>query len=223
MEDIVADDVVISDEEVIRTDAVTGAETRLTRFQVRTARQLTSADDALAGLDRDGVIFAVNSKSGRAALVVQGLTTTNDDDRLIPAVRLIRPEKRTDRLAEGVRGVGVGGRRRGGLARRLGRRDRRRPTRGSRATWCWSRACCCRSGRACPTRRTSVRRLKAPDGRRWLGRVLDPGQVPQLKVALGPHRHRQRLRRRRRGRPAGPGGGRRPVAGGRACGCGGPR
>ena len=25
----------------------------------------------------------------------------------------------------------------------------------------------------------------APDGRRWLGRVLDPGQVPQLKVALG--------------------------------------
>ena len=95
MEDIVADDVVISDEEVIRTDAVTGAETRLTRFQVRTMRQLTSAEDALAGLDRDGVIFAVNSKSGRAALVVQGLTTTNDDDRLIPAVRLIRPEKRT--------------------------------------------------------------------------------------------------------------------------------
>jgi len=36
------------------------------------------------------VIFAVNSKSGRAALVIQGLTTTNDDDRLIPAVRLIR-------------------------------------------------------------------------------------------------------------------------------------
>ena len=30
-----------------------------------------------------------------------------------------------------------------------------------------------------------MRRLKAPDGRRWLGRVLDPGQVPQLKVALG--------------------------------------
>ena len=152
MEDIVADDVVISDEEVIRTDAVTGAETRLTRFQVRTMRQLTSAEDALAGLDRDGVIFAVNSKSGRAALVVQGLTTTNDDDRLIPAVRLIRPEKRTIASLKGFEESGVGGRRRGRLARRLGRPRSQRPTRGFRGTWCWSPACCCRSGRACPTR-----------------------------------------------------------------------
>ena len=37
MEDIVADDLSVLDEEVIRTDAVTGAETRLLRFQVRTA------------------------------------------------------------------------------------------------------------------------------------------------------------------------------------------
>ena len=36
-----------------------------------------------------------------------------------------------------------------------------------------------------PTKRAFVRRLKAPDGRRWLGRVLDPGDAAQLKVALG--------------------------------------
>ncbi len=36
-----------------------------------------------------------------------------------------------------------------------------------------------------PDKGTSVRRLKAPDGRRWLGRLLDPGEVPALKVALG--------------------------------------
>jgi len=36
-----------------------------------------------------------------------------------------------------------------------------------------------------PDKRTSVRRLKAPDGRRWLGRVLDPAQVTPLKIALG--------------------------------------
>jgi hypothetical protein len=36
-----------------------------------------------------------------------------------------------------------------------------------------------------PDKGTSVRRLKAPDGRRWLGRLLDPGQIPALKVALG--------------------------------------
>jgi hypothetical protein len=31
----------------------------------------------------------------------------------------------------------------------------------------------------------SVRRLKAPDGRRWLGRVIDAHDVGPLKVALG--------------------------------------
>ena len=184
MEDIVADDVVITDEEVIRTDAVTGAETRLTRFQVRTVRDLTSADDALAGLARDGLIFAVNSKSGRAALVVQGLTTTNDDDRLIPAVRLIRPEKRN-------------------IASLKGFEESAWEDAGEaawRAAWDaeiaaadpWvSRDMVLVSGLllpiwlSLPDKAGAVRRLKAPDGRRWLGRVLDPGQVPQLKIALG--------------------------------------
>ena len=30
-----------------------------------------------------------------------------------------------------------------------------------------------------------MRRLKAPDGRRWLGRVIEAAHIPQLKVALG--------------------------------------
>ncbi|MBS0363377.1 MAG: strawberry notch family protein [Proteobacteria bacterium] len=184
MEDIVADDVVILDEEVVRTDAVTGAQTKLLRFQVRTAREMTKADEALAGLDPDGVIFAVNTKSGRAALVVQGLTTTNDDDRLIPAVRLIRPEKRTIAALKGFE------------------ESAWEPTdeAGWRAAWNkelaeadpWvTRDLVLVSGLLLPIwthlpdKGTSVRRLKAPDGRRWLGRLLDPGQVPALKVALG--------------------------------------
>jgi len=184
MEDIVADDVLVTDEEVIRTDAVTGAETRLTRFQIRAARRLTTADAALAGQGRDALIFAVNSRSGRAALVVQGLTTTNDDDRLIPAVRLIRPEKRS-------------------IASLKGFEESAWEDAGEsawRAAWeaeiagadPWiSRDLVLVSGlllpiwSSLPDKATSVRRLKAPDGRRWLGRVLDPGQVPQLKVALG--------------------------------------
>jgi hypothetical protein len=184
MEDIVADDVVILDEEVIRTDAVTGAETRLLRFQVRTKRELIAADDALAGLDPDSLVFAVNGKSGRAALVLQGLTTTDDDDRLVPAVRMIRPEKRS-------------------IASLKGFEESAWETVEAsvwRAAWevevveadpwvtrelvlvtglllpIWSHL---------PDAGTSVRRLKAPDGRRWLGRLLDPGQVPTLKVALG--------------------------------------
>jgi hypothetical protein len=36
-----------------------------------------------------------------------------------------------------------------------------------------------------PDQRTLVRRLKAPDGRRWLGRVLEPSDAAKLKVGLG--------------------------------------
>src|SRR5439155_26289992 len=36
-----------------------------------------------------------------------------------------------------------------------------------------------------PAKRTFVRRLKAPDGRRWLGRVLDPADLARLRIALG--------------------------------------
>ncbi len=184
MEDIVADDVVIQDEEVIRTDAVTGAQTRLLHFQVRTVRELTPAEAALAWVDPEAVIFAVNSKSGRAAVVVQGLTTTDDKDHMIPAVRLIRPEKRTIASLKGFE------------------ESAWEPTDQAdwRAAWDkeiaeadpWiTRELVLVSGlllpiwSSLPDKGAAVRRLKAPDGRRWLGRLLDPGQVPALKVALG--------------------------------------
>ncbi len=184
MEDIVADDLAVTGEEVVRKDAVTGAETKLLRFQVRTKRELTPADGALAGLDPDSVIFAMNSKSGRAALVVQGLTTTNDDDRLVPAVRLIRPEKRTIASLKGFEESAWEATDeaswRAAWDRELGDAD----------AWV-TRDLVLVSGLLLPIwthlpdKATSVRRLKAPDGRRWLGRLLDPGQVPALKVALG--------------------------------------
>src|SRR5258706_11477867 len=87
MEDIIADDLTVTDEEVIRTDTVTGAETRLVTFQMRSRRSLTGADEAAGGLDPQAIAYVRNGKSGRAALVVHGLTTTDDDDRLTPAVR----------------------------------------------------------------------------------------------------------------------------------------
>jgi len=184
MEDIVADDVVIQSEEVIRTDAVTGAETKLVSCQVRTRRVLTSADDALAGQNRDAVIYAVNSKSRRAALVVQGHTTTNDEDRLIPAVRLIRPDRRSIVPLKGFE------------------ESAWEPVEEAvwRATWDaelaaadpWVRedvALVCGLllpiWSSLPKGSSFVRRLKAPDGRRWLGRLIEAGQVPQLKIALG--------------------------------------
>jgi predicted RNA methylase len=184
MEDIVADDLEVLGEEVLRTDVATRAETRLVRFAVRTRRQLISADEALAGQDAAARMMAVNSKSGRAALVVRGLTTTDDNDRLIQAVRLIRPEKRTVAPLKAFE------------------ESAWEPVEEPvwRAAWAaevaaadpWiSREMALVTGlllpvwSSLPGKQATVRRLKAPDGRRWLGRVLDPGQVPALKVALG--------------------------------------
>ena len=184
MEDIVADDVAILDEEVVRTDAATGAETKLLRFQVRTRRDLTAADVALEGQDPDSLVYAVNAKSGRAALVIQGLTTTNDDDRLIPAVRLIRPEKRSIASLKGFEESAWESTDpqtwRAAWDKELAEADpwvtRDLVLVSGLLLPIWSHL---------PDKGASVRRLKAPDGRRWLGRLLDSSQVPALKVALG--------------------------------------
>ncbi len=184
MEDVVADDLDVLGEEVLRTDLTTGAETRLVRFAVRTRRSLITADEALAGQDAAGLIYGVNAKSGRAALIVQGLTTTDDNDRLIQAVRLIRPEKRTiaplKAFEESAWEATDEAAWRAAWAAELAAAD----------PWI-SRELALVTGlllpvwSSLPSRQATVRRVKAPDGRRWLGRTLDIGQVPTVKVALG--------------------------------------
>ena len=184
MEDIVADDLAIKSEEVIRTDTLTGAQTKIMTFEVRTRRVLTGAGEALHGLNPEALEYVVNARSGRAGLVVKGLTTTDDDDRLVPAVRIIRPEKRSVsplKVYEESAWEIV-------------------PEPIWRAAWDaeiaaadpWiTRELVLVTGlllpvwESLPAKQASVRRLKAPDGRRWLGRVLDAGQVPGLKIALG--------------------------------------
>ncbi|MBI1684214.1 strawberry notch-like NTP hydrolase domain-containing protein [Caulobacter hibisci] len=184
VEDIVPDDLAVLDEETIRTDVVTRAETRLVRFGLRTRRVLIDADAALAGAGAAGRLYAVNSKSGRAALVVQGLTTTDEEDRLIQAVRLVRPEKRSIASLKSF--------------------EESAWESVDEATWraAWqaelaaadpwvSRELILVTGlllpvwSSLPARQMAVRRVKAPDGRRWLGRVLEPSQAPAVKVALG--------------------------------------
>src|SRR5690606_33339654 len=153
-------------------------------FAIRTRRELVGADDALRGLDEASLLFVVNGKSGRAALVVQGLTTTDDEDRLVPAVRLIRPKKRSL------------------LSLKAFEESAWEPSDAA----AWRRAWEAETSAAEPWRtrelilatglllpvwgslpdqRTYVRRLKAPDGRRWLGRVLEAADAATLKVALG--------------------------------------
>jgi hypothetical protein len=184
MEDIEADELDLLSEAVIRTDPSSGAETRLVTFHVRTRRQLLTAAAATEGLDPGAAAFVINAKTGRAGLVIRGLTTTDDDDRLVQAVRLVRPETRVllslKALEESAWEATDPEAWRTAWKDELAGADPWRSRELTLATGLllpvWS---------SLPSKRTQVRRLKAPDGRRWLGRVLDATDVTRLKLALG--------------------------------------
>ena len=184
LEDIVAEDLFVKGEEVIRRDAGAGAETRLVAFEVRTRRALLTADEALARQAGTPVARVINAKSGRAALAVSGLTSVDDDDRLMEAVRLVRPDAKSlvaaRTFAESAWEAASEGAWRAAWDAQVAAADPWVTQDLTLATGLllpvW---------RSLPERRTRVRRLTAPDGRRWLGRVLDDGDVAGLKIALG--------------------------------------
>ncbi|KAK0340897.1 hypothetical protein LTR94_028643, partial [Friedmanniomyces endolithicus] len=94
LEDIEAEELAVVEEEVIRTDVSTGAETALVTFELKVRREIVSSDAALNRAGGTAFRLVVNARSGRAALAELGLTTTTDEDRLVPAVRLLRPDQR---------------------------------------------------------------------------------------------------------------------------------
>jgi hypothetical protein len=184
LEDIEAEELEVIGEEMIRTDLSTGAQTALVTFALKVRRELMTSADGLAWIDGEVCRPVVNKKSGRAAIVEVGLTTTDDNDRLVAAVRLIRPEGRQtmpEKTFEEsawkpadvavwrpiwdaeVAGAGPWKTQELTLATGL-------------LLPIWGRL---------PARGCSVRRVRAPDGRRWLGRVLDGVQAQSLKSALG--------------------------------------
>ena len=94
LEDIEAEELEVLGQETIRTDVSTGAETALVTFSLRVRRDILRSDDALARAADIAHQMVVNAKSGRAAIAELGLTTATDEDRLVAAVRLIRPDGR---------------------------------------------------------------------------------------------------------------------------------
>ncbi len=187
MEDIRGDEVIIKSDDVLRTDPITGAQTRLIAFDVRTQRHLTTADaivEEFDGQTRRKFGYFTNSRSGAAGVVEFGKTVIDDDGKLHKAVRIHRPDGATTQtLAQFEESAWE---------------EALEPI--WRAAWDaevatsdpWlTRAMALVTGQLLPiwsklpTSRTYVRRLKAPDGRRWLGRLIDPLQVPTLKAALG--------------------------------------
>jgi protein-L-isoaspartate O-methyltransferase len=184
LEDIEAEELEVTDQETIRTDVSTGAMTDLVTFSLKVRREILSSEDALTWIEGLGCEPVVNEKSGRAALAEHGLTTTTDEDRLVPAVRLVRPDARQT-LPEKAFGESAW--------KPAPIPDWRRiwdeevagtdPWRTRELTLAtglllpiWGRL---------PARGCSVRRVRAPDGRRWLGRVLDAVQARSLKASLG--------------------------------------
>lgn len=186
VEDIVADDVRIVSEGVLRTDVITGAETRLLSVETRVKRPIMSADAALQWVANSshGYGLYVNKRSGGAAVVQTGHTFIGDDNRLVKAVKFFRPTE-SHRASEKSFNESAW-------------TQVDEPI--WRATWdaevaatdpyttrsfalvtglllpIWSKL---------PSARAYVRRLKAPDGRRWLGRVLELDQVTKLRAELG--------------------------------------
>ena len=184
LEDIEAQELDVTDQEVIRTDVSTGAETALVTFSLKVRREILRSDEALRWAEDVVHQLVINEKSGRAAIAELGLTTTTDEDRLVAAVRLVRPDDRQTMLAKAFeesswKAVETADWRRVWDEEVVGT-DPWRTRDLTLATGLllpiWGRL---------PARGCSVRRVRAPDGRRWLGRVLDPVQARTLKSALG--------------------------------------
>jgi protein-L-isoaspartate O-methyltransferase len=184
LEDIEAGELEVTDQETIRTDVSTGAETALVTFSLKVRRDFLSSEGALALIEGLGCRPVVNEKSGRAAIAEFGLTTTTDEDRLVSAVRLVRPDTRQTLPQKAFEESAwktvliVDWRR--VWDEEVAGTDPWRTRRLTLATGLllpiWGRL---------PARGCCVRRVRAPDGRRWLGRVLDAVQAQSLKASLG--------------------------------------
>jgi protein-L-isoaspartate O-methyltransferase len=184
LEDIEAEELEVLAEETIRTDLVTGAKTALVTFLLKVRRDLLGSEEALGRTGEVAHQLVVNEKSHRAAIAELGLTTATEEDRLVPAVRLVRPDARQTmpekafdesawKPAQPVDWRRI-------WDEEVAATDPWRTRELTLATGLllpiWGRL---------PARGCSVRRVRAPDGRRWLGRVLDEVQVWSLKANLG--------------------------------------
>ena len=183
LEDIEAEELEVLHAETIRTDLSTAAETALVTFSLKVRRDILTSDDAIARFDGGPVRFVMNGRSGRAAVAELGLTTTTDDDRLVAAVRMVRPDQHQV-MSEKAFEESAWNDAETADWRRLwdAEVEQTDPWRTRELTLAtglllpiWGRL---------PAKGCTVRRVRAPDGRRWLGRVLDEVQARSLKTSL---------------------------------------
>lgn len=92
VETIMAERMVVLDEQILRRDATSGAETRLSRLELHHRRRTTSFSRLMSiWSGTESVQFLKNARSGRVALRVPTWGIMDDDGHLIRMWELVRP------------------------------------------------------------------------------------------------------------------------------------
>ena len=92
VETILVEKIVPLEEQILRRDPETGAETRLSRLELHRQRRARSLDDILRQwADSDDIAFMRNERSGRVALRVPSWSILDDEGDTISVWELIRP------------------------------------------------------------------------------------------------------------------------------------
>ena len=101
VETIRAERIVPLSDQVLRTDPLTGAETRLLRLELH-MRPWTTSWNRLVHIweGTDDIAFLRNGRSGRVALRVPSWSVTDDEGKPVPMCQLVRPTG-TDRMSMG--------------------------------------------------------------------------------------------------------------------------
>lgn len=101
VETIRAERIVPLSDQVLRTDPVTGAETRLLRLELHMRPWTTSWNRLMQIWEgTDDIAFLRNGRSGRVALRVPSWSVTDDEGRPVPMCQLVRPTG-NDRMSLG--------------------------------------------------------------------------------------------------------------------------
>lgn len=106
VETIRAEKIVTLDDQCLRTDPRTGAETRLLHLELHLKPRVTGWDRLMRIWgNTDGIACLHNSRSGRVALGVPSWSITDEEGRVIPMLSLERPTGST-RISEADLGLG---------------------------------------------------------------------------------------------------------------------
>ena len=98
VETILAEKIICLDDQLLRRDPVTGAETRLRRLELHIKRHATSFHRLMTVWgETPDIGYLWNSRSGRVALRVPSWSVTDEEGRIIPMCRMVRPTG-SDRL-----------------------------------------------------------------------------------------------------------------------------